>query len=573
MEFVISNILNNLRNKLKYSNEKAFDGANLINRVEIDKEISKLEKIVKNGGSDNVPKDRIVDALLTFFKTQSIKDISQARLVCYGLVQKINQKTSLIENRQGLVLLLDYVETYKEKTRPFRRCYKGLLNNYFIFNPKDKNISQEAKLGWADLKEFLYDHRNRLSTNELNPEWVETLIKHENLLQENPCSKYGLEALKGDRSVFDEIRNKLEIQDDSWVVQELVNAQVDSAVKLKDQDFKDTIENLLDLLQEHDFVNECLGKIINRYTKCVDTSVNTLLRDFSVARWKNPWLKGNEFRWATVSSEGKQMISTWLKLHLITEFFAFLSEDGSNDTRRVDFWKAYHNDIEDMYFALGPDSYNDDSLNAVQIRKEMAGLLMKLDSPGASSNNAFIMKIRDYYFVEFGKAGNAAYVFDSRKTLPFKLMNAYSISGDSTELKNKNSKAFVHRFIHKNSNYGTWEDEFEEFLKTHIGVKKEINKKLTVGGSRLQRYIPTPTDKSKNTQSKIFDDDKKISDKFSMPKLKLLANQNNLQIQDHQNVGGNIWVYSPDMLFDTSVSKTLESWSFSWSERKRAYFK
>ena len=185
MGCVISNNLKNLRNKLKLSNAIAFEGVTLIFRDDIDKEISKLEKIVKNGGSNTIPKDRILDALLTFFKNQSIKDISQARLVCYGLAQKINKTTSLIENRQGLVKLLDYVESYKEKPRPFRRCYKGLLSNYFIINPKDKNISLEAKLGWDDLKDFLYDHRNRLSTNELNPEWVETLIKHENLLKLN----------------------------------------------------------------------------------------------------------------------------------------------------------------------------------------------------------------------------------------------------------------------------------------------------------------------------------------------------------------------------------------------------
>lgn len=566
MEIVISNLaLKNLRIKLQNSNATAFDGVNLLNLVELNKEIIKLEKIVKNGGSDSVPKDRIIQALSNYLRNNSIEDISQARLVCYGILQKLNDQIALIEDRDSFVKLLDYVESYKSKSRPFRRCYKGLLNNYFIYDPHSKSASHNGKLGWSDLKEFLFDHLDHLSTSDLNPDWIEALIKHENLLQDNPCTRYGLEALRGDRSVFNEIRNKLEIQDDSWVLKELVNAQIDAATDLNDQDFKNTIEHLIKLLKEHDFVNECLGKIINRYSKCSDTSVNYLLRDFSVSRWKNPWLKGNEFRWTTVSVEGKKMVTAWLKLHLITEFFEFLSEDGSNDTRRVDFWKSYHNEIEDMYFALGPRAVDNNTQHFLQIKKAMDGRLFKLAKGGSQTNNAFVMKIKNYLFVEFGQVGNAAYVFDMNKKLPFDLNpremfnNKYEvvfgydykeIYGDNSELKNRESSAFVNRFIHKDHKDrqdGIWEEEFELFIHDNLSIKKE--------GSELSAIRPF------------------MNKSYSMINLKGLADKNNLLVEDRSRQGGFIEVATTTDSYDWRIVRILEYWGFSWSTKRQTYYK
>jgi hypothetical protein len=566
LEIVISNLaLKKLRSKLQHSNAIAFDGVNLLNLVELNKEIIKLEKIVKNGGSDSVPKDRIIQALSVYLRNNSIENISQARLVCYGILQKLNDRNSIIEDREGIVKLLDYVESYKSNSRPFRRCYKGLLNNYFIYDPQSKSASQNGKLGWSDLKDFLIDHLDHLSTSDLNPDWIEALIKHENLLHDNPCARYGLEALRGDRSVFDEIRNKLEIQDDSWVLKELVNAQIDAATELDDQEFKNTIEHLINLLSEHDFVNECLGKIINRYSKCTDTSVNYLLRDFSVSRWKNPWLKGNEFRWTTVSVEGKKMVTAWLKLHLITEFFEFLSEDGSNDTRRVDFWKSYHIEIEDMYFALGPKAVENNTQHFLQIKKAMDGRLFKLAKGGSQTNNAFIMKVKNYLFVEFGQVNNAAYVFDMNKKLPFDLnpremfnneheavfgYDFKEIYGDNTELKNKESSAFVNRFIHKDHKDrqdGTWEEEFELFIYDNLSIKKE--------GSELFSIRPF------------------MNKSYSMISLKGLADKNNLLVEDRSRQGGFIEVSTTTESYDWRVVRILASWGFSWSSKRQTYYK
>ena len=47
------------------------------------------------------------------------------------------------------------------------------------------------------------------------------------------------------------------------------------------------------------------------------------------------------------------MVSSWLKLRLIEDFFGLLSEDGINDQRRINFWKRYVDRISDMHFALG----------------------------------------------------------------------------------------------------------------------------------------------------------------------------------------------------------------------------
>lgn len=215
-------------------------------------------------------------------------------------------------------------------------------------------------------------------------------------------------------------------------------------------------------------LNPGLAKLLDRYAKTQPLIAHPELRNFAVEHWKNPWLDIHRNRWALVSESTRKMIESWLKLDLMKNFFELLSADGSNDTRRLDFWIGYVDQITDMYFALGRYAMQNQDTSFVTLRNKMAGRLLKLSGTGRE-NNAFIMTIGDTVFVEFGIQGNAAYIY-SLKEIPFELDGVREIN--QSALRDK--IASIGRLIHQDNvdGYGRWEQLFNAYLyqkfSTHV---------------------------------------------------------------------------------------------------------
>lgn len=522
----------------------------------LQKEFSKLKKWIGDGaGSNALSEDRIIAALGTFYTNLKFDGLAQARLVCFGCTQTFGPKRNrLIEDRQRFMQLLDYVDKLHDRPRPFRKCYRGLLNAYFSYDPDSSDSTPEGRQSWEGLREFLNNRKECTETPDFNPEWVTALFEHCNLLTKNPCQPYGLASLDGDRSAFNDIRDRLEISDDSWLIRHLVDAQVDAAIALPDTKFKPVIDRLLKLISEHELLADAaLSKLINRYAECEIKDIHSGLRDFSVAHWKNPWLPSNAARWGSVRSNAKEMVASWLKLELIGQFFSLLAEDGSNDTRRVEFWKQYHNEIDDMYFALGPSAMHKNSRDFKEIRKAMEGRLLQLYAAGAPTNNAFIMMIGDYAVVEFGSTGNAAFIFNRREQLPFKLTG--DVAGDLSELKNHEAKSCVKRLVHRDTNEGKWEDTFRAILHNDVGVQCSASGRSFAATSQ-------PVQVSNSSTPGAFSDAALIR----------LASEQGFIIKDNRNSGGALWVNAQRTL-KHDTRRILQAWGFRWSERREAFYK
>ncbi len=159
-------------------------------------------------------------------------------------------------------------------------------------------------------------------------------------------------------------------------------------------------------------------------TDAKSADVHKELCDFAVAAWKNPWLPLNEMAWGRVSNAARQMISNWLKLDLIFEFFNLLAEDGRGDRSRFEFWRRYLEQIDDMYFVLGSRTLNSTDPNIQALQRKLDGRLMHLTGT-EPANNAFIMRIGNAVIVEFSRSGNATYTYTSDQ-LPFSLEGVQS---------------------------------------------------------------------------------------------------------------------------------------------------
>lgn len=362
--------------------------------------------------------DRIVDALRAFAQNRYVSGLRQARLICYGCTQPFGTPPQRLIERSGLfAILLEYVDRHYDRTRAFRKCYRGLLNSYFSYDPDGADSLAEGRHNREILRKFLDKRKDCLATPGYNPAWSAALSAHRNLLDEDPGKPYRLANLEENLTVFDDLRERLGISDDSWLIRKIVLSQVGEAIALDDASFVASIDSLLLLLIGHPLhAGAALTLLLDRYVRCEHPNVSAALRDFSVKLWGNPWLAADAHQWQC-SREAREMVAHWLKRHLLQKYFSLLSDDGAENPRRLDFWELYCGDMQGMYFALGSDAFMRGNLVLYKFRQDAKGLVVRL-TEGKNNTHALIMQFNEHHVVEFSNHQYPAYFYDTRHGMP-----------------------------------------------------------------------------------------------------------------------------------------------------------
>jgi EH_Signature domain len=326
-------------------------------------------------------------------------------------------------------------------------------------NHSDSSVAGQDN--WRILRDYLDARQNKLVSNGSTPDWLEMLLDHPNLLQYNPTDRYSDELLRGNTAIAELLKCRLQINDDSWLMRTLIMSHIQAATRLSDEKFPAHLQVLLALLQQHEPLHDAgLTLILDRYAGMATPQLHAVLRDHAVERWKNPWLDRNLVNWARVKPNTRRLVSNWLKRDIIREFFEMLSDDRKTSQRRLKFWEQYSETIEDMYFALGSSAMSARGADAKKMRERMGDRLLSLKRAGLSSNNAFIMMMRDIVIVEFGSTGNACFIYD-RASLPFTLKSTVS----AEELR---SDERIERLTHTDG-YELWEKKFSDALD-RVGI-------------------------------------------------------------------------------------------------------
>jgi hypothetical protein len=386
--------------------------------VQMLNERAKLEEWI--GGTAKVEDSRsgtIEEALSAYRENNYLKGLRQIRLVCYGCTQVLDGGYRVIDNREPFEQLLLYAERYGNRPASLRKLYRGLLNCYFAYDPYAPNATPSGHSNWEKLREFLNKHLALLGTRGYTPDWITALNRHPNLLGADPCRPYEHLVLQGDWSEFDELRERLEISVDSWLVRQMVMTPIATVTGMEDDEFKEHIESILLLLHSYRlYADAGLGMLLDRYARCHNRKVSAPLRDFAVACWGNPWLSENSHQWQC-SKEARQMLAYWLKRHLLSGFFNRLSDDDKKHSRRLNFWKLYSEDLTGMYFALGRDAFDTDDMELYKFRRAAKGLIAKL-SEDRHDVHACIMQFEHHHVVEFNRDNNDAYLYDLKQGTP-----------------------------------------------------------------------------------------------------------------------------------------------------------
>lgn len=520
----------------------------------IDAVLATMNKRAGGRTAAHIPEDQQLIALKKFWQTHEIPTFRDAYLVSWGLhIPHKMDGFCVLEDSPKLEQLLSCVDDWREQPSAYRRCYQGLIKSYFCYSPTSEDGKANARKNWPMFRDYLHDRNSHIKDERANPDWVQVALDNKQLFGRDPCAPYVDTLLQGDTTTIDSLCAQLSISKTSWFLEKLVMAQVHKAVEKEDQDFSGLLRRLLQVLADNPVLRDAgLRLLLNRYAKVPGLNLHQDLRDLTVAWWGNPWLPSNETRWGGVTPQAKAMVSDWLKLEFIEDFFTKLAEDGLGDPRRMEFWKRYVHAIEHIEFALGSFARNSREPDFVALRKKMKGLICELDAPG--TNNAFIMRMGRLVAVEFSDPGNALYGYDSSKNVPFDTSRPLRLPLDvDNSLKQKSKTVLWQGHIGAPDSWNRWETIIEEKLRRQFGIAPALVRRTSLA--------PRQNAMSQQTSSPAHGSSASQIQPYSRQALALFAKTNDLHINDKSGVGGNLWVLAGAA--DAEIMHTLVSWGFT----------
>ncbi|MCD2451120.1 EH signature domain-containing protein [Methylicorpusculum oleiharenae] len=501
----------------------------------------------------------IATAVIGYLKNHHLLTYRDIKLVCFGVSSPYGTPlTQVIEHETLFPKLLKEVEILQPEPRKFRRCYQGLLKGYLRY-PGLQTDNIYGRKNWFALREFLAQNCKALNKQKPVTEWSQALYEHRNLLADNPCKPYGKAMLGGDMSVIEELRNRLGVDDDTWVMNELILAQVQAATALKDPEFVLQVLPLVKLLERHSLlITKGLSLLLRRYVVCKVHTEHHTLREAALREWKSPWLEANKPMWyGQIGEAATNMVSLWLKRRTIQDFFELLQADGQADRKRMEFWLKYAEAIDDIWLALGQHSLYNNKPDYKRIRQNMAGRYMALEGGSYNQDNAFLMRIGGYVFIEFGKQNNACHVFLA-DNLPFKF-GQKSVLGTQDGLKNKEHPGHRRTLSHREG----WQGEFTDFLRYHANATPGENKPKPVS-SIVASHISSSTVPSVKPRVHSIPIQNEQAKPLDIKQLQEFCISHNLHFDDHRDKGGAFWVRASET--HEPASTMLKSVGFRYKE-------
>ena len=479
----------------------------------------------------------IMTSVAEFKRTRSVSNFRELKYICLG--------AGAIDARGWCVLADEELrnkvaKSISDEKQPSRRlrCYQALLATYFSFPLNAIQPEAKAVTGWENLRTWLRTQREWIAGVTGNPlPWVKALETHAQLLTDNPCDGFGAEMLKGNSKALNDALDGLSIPRDSWVVEEVVFAQIKAADRLADSSFSAKLPDLISIINGKSGIAlvdalkiRCVAALVSRYARNSNRPEIPALRDLATNVIGNPWLRrANWDAWVRTDgrpdSDAREMIFGWLKGRLVADFFELLSANGVNDSRRLAYWLRLVPFIEDMWFALGTSALSRRDSNFNEFRNRARGRLLKLEGTTAD-NNAFAMRIGEYLAVEFGALGNAFYLlrWDS---LPPAVSRALKSGKLSEAIAITKLRPTIHemRLIHRDSLVGvkSWEQKFDDALVPALGIAPESRPACT-------------------------------------PEIEDLLQELAVEVFDGRRLGGAIWIHHQER--NTHLARKLSSMGF-----------
>ncbi len=383
----------------------------------------------------------IAGAVQKFRETLRLPAFLDLKYACLGITQPVGRDSWKIIEDPGLFrMLLEAVDeimvrkdTGRGRTRAgsasrrFLKCYQGLLAGYFDYNIYSDSSTDTGRTNWTVLRSFLDDRLERAVHAEPVPRWLRVLRAHRELLSDDIYGRYGADLAQGR---FQELKSACEallIPRNSWVWEMTVLARIRAVCSMDDDLFCRHLDQCLSMVIRSNGImlsvvmkKQCTALLVNRYARYSSKTEHKQLLEAAVAFIGNPWVDRPAWDASARDEDSRIMISTWLRRRLIRDYFTILAGEGPVDRERLRSWLRFEPRIDDMWFALGPHAFNSEGAGFMEFRRLAGERVLMLENGVSPENNALIVRIDDYVFVELSGPGSTCTVFESRN-LPFDL--------------------------------------------------------------------------------------------------------------------------------------------------------
>lgn len=360
---------------------------------------------------------------------------------------------SLLNSMPHLAPLLECWRQLLSQRGSYRQIWRGALLSLF------RGARTDA--GFEATRRFLADTLGVLRSAKFRPTWLDAIDRHPTLLTEQAVDVYVMAWLEGQRRSVDELTELVDLPAQGWFWSSLIEAVLEACCSTaNDALFDERWPIALRLVDDHPYCRDLvLSRVLSRYARKKLPVRRDDLLQVSLDAWGSPQLGADVVgRWSSASDEARSMVCGWLAEEDLEDFAAFCKGDVSVDTRRLAYWLRFKKQIIFSRIVLGSAIHDADDKQSREFIARKKGRLGYLR--GTPHDNAIMLRIGSWWFVEFSKTGNACYPY-REDLLPF---NAADECLDlNTDLKNRDAveQSGGERLPHMAM---VWEERFDRFL-------------------------------------------------------------------------------------------------------------
>lgn len=238
------------------------------------------------------------------------------------------------------------------------------------------------------------------------PAWLEGLQRHKQLMDVAPCAPYFRELMVGESLLLQDLTEYVTVPPSSWFWHALKTKLLEQIEGMLEPAFRRSIGSFIRLDSLIPLVRDDLAKaLLDRYDACADRSVHGPLMEFALAAWDSPQLERN-LKWKLCRPSARGMVCGWLAREDLEDFYRLCKGEQQVDERRLEFWLRFQGQMGYTQILLGSGMRNSRDRDVRDFIEKKKGRLGDL-THSTSGNNAILMQIGGWLFVEFSEVGTA----------------------------------------------------------------------------------------------------------------------------------------------------------------------
>ncbi|MDO9622867.1 MAG: type I Zorya anti-phage system protein ZorC [Pseudomonas sp.] len=370
-------------------------------------------------------------AALSKFKRQQPLNASEWRLVFAGLSDSVNTCAPLLEDAQLFGRVHGEVSERIQRQTLSRRDWLALCFSYFGYDSPAPDSNNNWCVLRGDIDQGFKAVKQCLSREK---EWTRIVDRYVELFSEQAGKQLAEQMLAGEISDLSALQTIAQIPDSSWLWRRIFAVLLSRIFNLEDEVFLRRLPDLVGMGRLNSrYMNDLLSACLTRYYNSrYREQSSSLLKQAALDSWGSPQMRSKQNAWLQyVEQPVCAMVVAWFAKEDLEHFFTLLKGEAEVDQSRLFYWLRFANQMSYTRIVMGGDAWHDRGSDFVAFREKNKGRLSQLTG-GPSHNNAVVIQIGNYFFVEFSGTGNACYVYKA-DTAPFNPDKR--VLGLTTELK------------------------------------------------------------------------------------------------------------------------------------------